>query len=319
MLKRILFSLFLVASLAACQKVVLLQGLEQRDANEIMVLLNRNGIKIEKQAVEKQQEVTWTLMVNASDENQARQLLVDNNLPRHRELGLSGVCKESGLIPTPKMEKCRELLALKGEIINSLRSVPGVVAADVVLNIPDKEDFPDENNPPPRPTASVVLQVDKFVDPGFMEEAKLQRFVANAVPGMDMRDVAVVVSRVAVNAVADNQEASPPITQGGTQTDPTANPETNVVEEGDGSLVKVGGLQMDAGSVKKFKIIVSTGLLFFVVMSGALIGVLLKLAKSRKTTTALAPVGPAGPKPALTDKTNMDELVAEAGAAQKKK
>lgn len=304
---RVTITLFLVLGLMGCSKEVLLQHLDQKDANDIIVMLSKNGITAEQKAIEKQQEVTWSLSVAKGDVDDARRLLVENNLPRQKELGLSGICKESGLIPTPKMEKCRELLALKGEIINSLQSIPTIVDADVVINMPDKEDFPDENNPPQRPTASVVVQVDDSVQGKLLiDESKIQQFVANAITGMDMRDVAVIISGGGVSA--DPQAVSlEPIAA-------AVDEEAETLSGFSGELVSVVGLNMESQSVKKFKIILSALLAFFVIISASLILVLLKLAQTRRQTENLLPV-PA--TPALPEKVSMDRLVEESTQAEK--
>ena len=104
----------------------------------------------------RQQEIYWNITVSSGDEALARSILVANHLPRIRQGGLRGICEKPGMIVTEKFEKCQEILALKGEIINALESVPGVVSADVVLNLPDKEEFPDEDTPSARPTWSRI-------------------------------------------------------------------------------------------------------------------------------------------------------------------
>lgn len=310
---KVICLLVVATSFSACQKVVLLQELEQRDASEIMVLLAKNGIKVDRQSVEKQQQTTWTLNISAADEQRARELLQDNNLPRQKELGLSGVCKETGLIPTPKMEKCRELLALKGEIINSLQTIPGVIDADVVINIPDKEDFPDENTAAPRPSASVVVQVDDSVQgSSALDEEKVKQFVASAITGLDIHDVAVIISHSGKGASPKGDSPKENLTfEDGKGIDP--NEEVPVDGTNDESVeeefVSVGGIEMKEESVNKFKLLISIILILFVVLSGSLIVVLLKLAQSRRG------VGFAGrgSNPQLPEKVAVDHLVEEAG------
>ncbi len=269
----------LLLFLVACQEAILLQDLDQKNANDVLVVLSKNGIQAQKEAVLKQQATSWTIKVSAEDEQKAREILVASNLPRQKELGLSGICKEAGLIPTPKTEKCREMLALKGEIINSLQSVPGVISADIVINMPDKQDFPDENTPQQRPTASVVLQVGDMPDPESFPESKIQQFVANAVTGMDMRDVVVMVSRLAPivplekKALGIEDEASEP-----------ALGEEDNDEAVDANLVSVGGIEMNEESAGKFKLFAGVILFLFVLLSGGLITLLLKMARSRQKT-----------------------------------
>lgn len=301
-----LLPIFLLIALIGCsQQVPLLSGLDQKDANQIMVLLHKNGIQTKRTVVEKQQEMTWSISVSGRDEDHARELLVANHLPREKELGLKGVCKEAGLIPTPKTEKCRELLALKGEIINSLESIPGVVNADVVLNIPEKEDFPSEDTPPPRPTASVTVEVSKFGDgEARLTDAKIQRFVANSVSGMDERDVSVIIS------LAEGFKETLPQ---GSVGEPEEDGESLDEEVSDEAwMVSVGGLKMEKRSATKFKVLASLFLFVFALLSGGLIFILIRQARFREKSTALAPVGD---NAALAERVDVDEVVQAAKSA----
>ncbi|MBI2339087.1 MAG: hypothetical protein HYU99_01810 [Deltaproteobacteria bacterium] len=295
-LNRIILFFFLAVCIGCSTQVPLLSGLDQKDANEIMVLLHKNGIGTKRTVVEKQQEMTWSISVAGRDEDRARELLVANHLPREKELGLKGICKEAGLIPTPKTEKCRELLALKGEIINSLVSIPGVVNADVVLNIPEKEDFPDENAPPPRPTASVTVEVSKLGEgEARLTDAKIQRFVANAVSGMDERDVSVIIS----------------LAEGFTETLPVEM-EGAMGEDGEGLDEEPMAME-GMVSAGKVKLLATLFLFVFALLSAALIYILIRQARLRQVSTALAPVGE---NPALSEKADMDDVVSQTASAR---
>lgn len=301
---------------SSCTKTPLVQELDQKDANEIMVILSRNGITAKQESVSKQQETTWSIFVSPGDEQRAREILVANYLPRKKELGLSGICKEAGMIPTPKTEKCREMLALKGEIINSLESIPGVVNADVVINIPDKEDFPDEDAPLKRPAASVVVQIgDSASGDGFVTESKVQQFVANAVQGMDVRDVAVIISRVGYlpkppEGVDDTdvvEGVTPPSGGGDDSSADDVEPSDETTE-----WISIGGMTIEAGSAGKLKAIVAFFLLFFILLAGGLIYVVFRLARLRQRA---ASVGLGGP-PQIAEKAAMDRLVEQTGPPQ---
>lgn len=301
MMRSHLLIVFLACGLLACQKNVLLNDLEQRDGNEILVLLAQNGISADKEAITAQQKTTWTLYVSSRDEQRARELLVHHHLPKSRELGLEGICKESGMIPTPKTEKCRELLAIKGEIINSLRSIPSVVSADVVINIPDKEEFPDPNAPQPRPTASVIVQVKPMVGVDELTEAQIQRFVANAITGMDLRDVAVIIGRLNPPAVIR--------VDGVSVVDSDVAQDAEITDEEPDQIPE----EASETAVTKFRTVVILFLIFFILISGALIILLIRMARMRQKGTG-AKVGAVGmPNPALPERTQMDQIVEEAG------
>lgn len=302
----ILFLIFCSTHLTACkEKIAIVHDLQERDANEILVVLARHHISATKEKVEKNQTVTWNVKVESEDDMQARSILVANNLPKVRQGGLKGICQDAGLILTPKTEKCREILAYKGEIINSLESIPGVVSADVVLNIPDKEDFPDENMPTPRPTASVTIQYLKDSHGStVLTEGKVQEFVANGVSGLDARDVTVILSVVETGlanpATAGNEgrdsDAQEVMVVGQNQnTTPdsqnTQSPESQETIQQDGNIeemTSIGGLKMDEESAKRFKVVAVMFLGLFLLLSIAFIFVLLRMAKMRKQSPAKA-------------------------------
>lgn len=297
--KHIALVLMLVA-LVACEKRSLLEGLDQKNANDVLVVLSKNGIQAQKKSVVKQQETTWQILVDSGDEAQARELLVANNLPRQRELGLSGVCKDAGLIPTPKTEKCREMLALKGEIINSLQSIPGVVSADVVINMPDKQDFPDENVAPQRPAASVVLQLSELGDPEMFTEAKIQQFVSNAVTGMDMRDVVVLISRVTPAAPVEAMEVPVVTAAQSMNAEEVSETETEPMDASE--TVSVLGVKMDQDSVGNFRLLAVLVLVIFVILSAVLVYAFVKNARVRQQSGGLAVIPQALPQSASSSR-----------------
>src|SRR3989338_811471 len=162
---------------AACNKRALYHDLSEGEANEILVVLQHNDISAGKIKEVRQNEVFWSIEVSEPNLSKAQAILLANNLPRKRELGLTGVYKEKGLIPTPDEQKARFLLALKGEIINSLEKLPEVVDADVVLNVPTKEEFAKKGETE-RPTASVVIKAKAPESgPSQINEMKIQEFV----------------------------------------------------------------------------------------------------------------------------------------------
>lgn len=251
-----------VCLLGGCRMVDLHHNLEEIEADEILVTLNQHGIDAKKVKEVAGQDVSWNVLTNEKDLAAARQILLANNLPRRRELGLSGVYKEKGLIPTPDEQKARFLLALKGEIINSLRKIPGVVDADVVLNVPSESEFDELDPVKKRPTASVVVRTRNDEQVAQMvTEGKLQRFVANSVQNLDPNNVSVIVTRIdsiASSAVAERLPLPPPpLAVPGGQAEGDLEGATRgegheaVYESGE--MVDLAGLKLDAASVKRFK------------------------------------------------------------------
>ena len=267
-----LAGLALVLVLTACGQENLYQDLSERDANEILVVLYQSGIDARKVRLEGTQDVTYTIQVPKNEIKDARRILVANNLPKRKELGFSGICKEKGLIPTPEEEKCRKLLALKGEIINSLEQVPGVINADVVLNIPEVDEFSTGDGAKKKPTASAVIRVNKDQVTGYeIREVNLQRFISNAVENLDPRDVTVIISYV---------ESPVKILAKGPHAAATPGPES--AASNPGALSTIAGLTLHQDSLQRFKIYAVVFLVILIGVSAALILNVIKLTKMRQ-------------------------------------
>ncbi len=287
---------FLFAALLAtvgCGRTDLHHGLDENEANEILVMLHQNGIDARKEKEESAQEVSWKLSIAARDESKSRQILLANNLPRKKEMGLSGVYKDKGLIPTPDEQKARFLLALKGEIIKSLQKIPGVVDVDVVLNVPTENEFSDLDPVKRRPTASVVVKTrnDELVAQT-VTEGKVQRFVANTVPNLDPNDVTVIVTR------ADTGAPSIPlhVPTGPTSVASAPSLEERTAEDGSiepliapADVVRVAGVQLARDSVTRFKFYIISLLLLLVGVSGFLLFNIMRLNRLRLKVQRFAP------------------------------
>lgn len=270
----------------ACGKEALFQDLEEREANEILVVLYKNGIEADKLMVEGTQEVTFAVQVPRDKIQDARRILVENKLPRKKELGFSGICKEKGLIPTPEEEKCRKLLALKGEIINSLERIPGVIEADVVLNIPEVSEFAAEDAEKKRPTASAVIHVRREEAGVDLREGNVQRFISNTVENLDPRDVAVIIS------YADSPQKV--VAQGPQGVTPSGNGAVSGAP-----VTTIAGLTLQQDSLKRFKIYAVIFLVVLIGISTALILNVIKLTRMRQELKVSRAHGAAGGTPLL--------------------
>lgn len=280
MKKSIFFMTLLLVG--GCQKADLHHDLSETEAGEILYILEANGIDAKKEKEISGQMVFWKVTVPVKDTIKARQILISNNLPHKKELGLAGVYREKGLIPTPDEQKARFLLALKGEIINSLEKIPGVVEADVVLNVPDENEFSDLSPEKRHPTASVIVKAQPSEDGSLpVTEGKIQRFVANTVPNLNPNDVAVILSR-------GSGFGSQPVvlSQGSAQLPPTA-PLTP--SEG-AEWVELAGLRIDVASVSRMKVYFIGLLSLLVVVAMALLINVVRLNRLRLKANVANPV-----------------------------
>ncbi len=258
--------LFLVLS---CSKVELYHNLTEDEVNDILVVLQENGISASKKKEVVQNEVTWTIAVESRDLSKARAILVERNLPRRRLPGIEDIYKEKGLIATADEQKARFIIGLRGNIINALRKNTDVIDADVVINVPDKEEF-GSNDPTQKkhPTASLVIKIRPTPEAqATLTEARLQRVVASAVPDMDPRDVTVIISYVGgMPAAGLPGQAMPAVSAGG----PLITPASTLSNK-PSNTVTVAGVEVASESSGRLKIYLGVFLGLLALLSIALV------------------------------------------------
>lgn len=201
-LPHLLLILCLSILLSSCVTHTLQTALSEQDAQEIVVLLNENGIEASavKAAGEKKGEETWSVIIHGGDQNLARawRVLEENGLPRQKDKGLEDVFANSGMIPTAAEEKARLLVGISGEISRTLKSVAGVVDAHVLVVLPDSSPLLDKSERIP-PTASVLLKYRGNDLP--LNEDDVKKLVARAVEGLQPENVAVVYKKVELKPI----------------------------------------------------------------------------------------------------------------------
>lgn len=232
--------------LSACT-IELQHDLEEDDANDIYVLLQKNGIGASKLKEEGGNEPRYIISVPKQDVAFAAELLKEHSLPRPKADGLAVFKKMKGMIPTQTEERAMFIEALAGEISNALNRYPGVLEARTIVMIPETNDLtqPDKR---PRPTASVFIKYstaqggEKGEGGMPFKVSEVAEFVANAVTDMKKEDVKVLVTPAAEIAAAQSRELMP-------QT--------------------VLGLRFqDKGSADSFKMLVAVNAVLFLALAG---------------------------------------------------
>lgn len=181
----------LVALVLGCS-VPIAANLDEPDANEAVVALERGGVGAEKQ-MDPQNEGRWRILVSKDEAAAAARVLNQDSLPPPATKGVLDALDDSSLIPSRAAEHAKLVVGTAGELERSLRSVRGVVAARVHLAVPSKGRFETETEAEP-PTASVLLRHRGPTPP--LSISAVQKLVAGAVPGLREQRVAVVTSRV---------------------------------------------------------------------------------------------------------------------------
>jgi len=191
-MKEILLALVLVG-LTACS-TDLKQGLDERQADEILVALRERNIDAKKESRIVNREPSYAVTTSRTTLAEAQRVLVILGLPREKMVGIEDICgKADALIPSPSIDRCKFQLALQNEIKRALVSIDGVVDVKVNVNIPEKIALTDGKAQ--RPTAAVMLKYipdEKGQAP--FDDKKVREYVANSVDNLDFNDVSLLAT-----------------------------------------------------------------------------------------------------------------------------
>ncbi len=193
----------LASLLTGCEsRRIIVNGLDEKEANEILVFLSNKGINANKvQAINEAagggsgKAVLWNISVESSQANEAMALLNQVGLPRRRGQNLLGIFSNVGLVPSGMQEKIRYQAGLAEQIASTIRKIDGVLDADVQISFPD-EDPLNPGSYKQKITASVYIKHSGVLDdPNAHLITRIKRLVAGSVPGLEYDNVTVIGDR----------------------------------------------------------------------------------------------------------------------------
>jgi type III secretion protein J len=185
----------LLLALAACARAELVHGVDEAQANQVLVALDEGGVRAEKRR-EEGVDGAWRVDVEASDASRAHRILADRELPRVRPAGFGEVFGKGSVVPTPSEERALYLHALSGELARTVEAIDGVLEARVHLALPPQDPLRPDPGPPTRAAVLVKARAGARarLDP---LEGGIRSLVAGAVPGLDTAHVAIVIAEAA--------------------------------------------------------------------------------------------------------------------------
>lgn len=185
-----LATVFFAALCACSERITLQSGLNDADANEIVALLNRNGIDAKKMTSKE----GVLLSVKDNDISRASESMQAAGLPRRKSASLGSIFKKEGMISTPLEERIRYIHGLSAELENTLQQFDNVVTARVHVVLPERI-APGE---PIQPSSAAVFV--KY-QPPFDEDTavpRIRNLVASSIPGLSGEEGRAKVSVVLV-------------------------------------------------------------------------------------------------------------------------
>lgn len=201
------FGCFLICALlmTGCEDSrAIVSGVDERDANVIVVFLQSKGIAAQKVKAAISAGVgaetgppKYDIYVGSSQSIEAMSILNHNGLPRRLGVNLLDLFGKPGLMSTEKEETIRYQAGLAQQLANMIMLIDGVIDADVQISFPTGEDTVTvEPTTREKITAAVFVKHQGVIDdPNSHLEAKIKRLISGSVHGLDINDVTVVSDR----------------------------------------------------------------------------------------------------------------------------
>lgn len=194
-----LFFCLILCLLTGCESSrTIVNGLEEREANEILVFLSSKNIDAAKQPTPAAgggggaKIPTYDIVVPSTEATEAMALLNQAGLPRRKTQNLLGIFSNVGLVPSEMQEKIRYQAGLAEQIASTIRKIDGVLDAEVQISFPE-EDPLNPGKTKGKITASVYVKHNGVLDdPNSHLITKIKRLVASSVTGLDYDDVTVI-------------------------------------------------------------------------------------------------------------------------------
>lgn len=168
----------------------------------MIAALSRVGIEARREEAD---ATSFRVMVAEKDLPRAVEVLDKAGLPSERFQSLAEIFPGDGLIVSPYEQRIRTMHALNQEIARSITTISGVRNARVHIVLPELD---LRGQPMNRPSASVMIHHAANLDSEELA-SRVRLLVANAVQGMNFRDVAVAFFPVGSAEVATPLSAQP--------------------------------------------------------------------------------------------------------------
>ncbi len=172
--------------LAGCGEVDLHTRLSEGQANEMVAVLRMAGVDARKQPGG---EAGWRVTTSDGDFARAVEVLRASGYPRAEQATLAELFRKEGFVSSPIEERARLKHGLQQELERALSGMDGVVAAHVMLDIPEYSPLADRQR---TPTASVVLYEAQGANLA-KYRANVRALVASSVSGLPAEGVGIQI------------------------------------------------------------------------------------------------------------------------------
>lgn len=203
---RFLFFICMIFLMSSCEsRRTIVNALDEKEANEILVFLSTRGINASKVRTAEgggggSKIPMFDISVTEDEATEAMHLLNQAGLPRRRGQNLLGIFANVGLVPSELQDKIRYQAGLAEQIASTIRKIDGVLDAEVQISFPEEDPLNPGAEKKQKITSSVYIKHSGVLDdPNSHLVTKIKRLVAASVVGLDFDNVTVIGDRARIN------------------------------------------------------------------------------------------------------------------------
>ena len=185
---RFVMAVGLGLSLAACHDEEVYSRLSEREANEMIAVLQQAHISAHKESKDSKESAQWTLYTGEGDFARAVSVLSQQGYPHQDFATLGSEFKKEGFVSSPIEERARLNYGISQELEHSLTSIDGVMNARVHIAIPEPDPLAETK---PASSASVLITYRMGADVPHLT-GQIKALIVNGVEGMTYNNVTVI-------------------------------------------------------------------------------------------------------------------------------
>ena len=199
--------LFVFLTGCSSQKVIV-HGIDEREANDIIVYLSAKGVEAAKIKAEVAsggggaEEPKWDIGVGADDYDRALSLLGAGGFPRRKGENLLSIFAKGGLVPSDLEEQIRYQAGLGEQIANTIRKIDGVLDASVQLAFPKQDPLNPQKTVGDVKASVYVKHTGVLDDPNTQLIPRIRRLVSSSIPDLKYDNVTVIPDRARLSDVS---------------------------------------------------------------------------------------------------------------------
>jgi len=175
----VFLSLILFANCNFTKPTLLVQGLNQEDANNVLLVLANNNVPATKQL---EKDNTFSITVDPKNQIMGLQVLSNFGEPVNKRSSMGEIFKKEGMISSPMEEFARYTFALDQDLETTLAQIDGIISVRVQVSMP----MPSDNlwsSEAAKPGAAIFIKYR----PGYRIDLltnRIKMLVSKAVPGL---------------------------------------------------------------------------------------------------------------------------------------